>query len=101
MWRGGERDLETEEKVSSGWGGGRGGGAHEMPRWSCPKAHWCVWVCSLGGKAKHINLCSRSPGKGWAEGEKLEAREPIGSGGTQVLVFLAGTVAATLLWIEV
>ena len=44
-----------------------------MPRWSCPEAHRCVWVCSLGGKAKHINLCSRSPGKGWAEGEKLEA----------------------------
>lgn len=39
-----------------------------------------------------------------AVGEKLEAREPIGSWGTQVLVFLAGTVAqveATLLWIEV
>lgn len=38
------------------------------------------------------------------EGERLEDREPIGLGGTQVLVSLAGPVSwaeATLLWIEV
>lgn len=59
------------------------GGAQQVPRWSCPEAHWCVWACSPAdiGETKQINVCIYATGAlgqggrgvSAVEGEKLEA----------------------------
>lgn len=109
MWRGGEKYLETGEgEFRLGW----------EESWRCPQdaqvelsrgTSVCVGLQPRRGSQAY-KLLQPKPWEGVgrgisaAVGEKLEAREPVGSGGTQVLVFLAGTVAqvqATLLWIEV